>query len=127
MLADDHPGAQREGFQSLLPQSYYDAFAAIARDPHNELVVATVEGRIVGVLQLTFIPSLTYQGGWRALIEGVRVASEFRAQGIARTMFQWAVQRGNGDVICSNSRRIRRVPMRCDFMRAWASPPRARA
>jgi hypothetical protein len=25
----------------------------------------------VGGLQLTYLPSLTYQGGWRALIEGV--------------------------------------------------------
>jgi GNAT superfamily N-acetyltransferase len=93
MLADDPLGAQRERFQCPLPQSYYDAFEAIESDPHNELVVATVESQIVGVLQLTFIPYLTYQGGWRALIEGVRVASEFRAQGIGRAMFQWAVHR----------------------------------
>ncbi len=93
MLADDPLGAQRERFQCPLPQSYYDAFEAIESDPHNELVVATVESQIVGVLQLTFIPYLTYQGGWRALIEGVRVASEFRAQGIGRAMFQWAIQR----------------------------------
>lgn len=93
MLADDPLGAKRERFQSPLPQSYYDAFAAIASDPHNEIVVATVKSRIVGVLQLTFIPYLTYQGGWRALIEGVRVASEFRAQGIGRTMLQWAIDR----------------------------------
>ena len=47
----------------------------------------------VGVMQLTFIPYLTYQGGWRALIEGVRVASEFRSKGIGREMIQWAIGR----------------------------------
>ena len=93
MLADDPLGAKREHFQSPLPQSYYDAFTAIDRDPHNELIVATVESQIVGVLQLTFIPYLTYQGGWRALIEGVRIASEFRSQGMGRAMVQWAVNR----------------------------------
>lgn len=93
MLADDPLGAKRECFESPLPQSYYEAFESIDSDPNNELVVATVDSQIVGVLQLTFIPYLTYQGGWRALIEGVRVASEFRSKGIGREMFQWAIDR----------------------------------
>lgn len=93
MLANDPLGAKRERFQSPLPQSYYDAFEAIDSDPNNELLVATVDSQITGVLQLTFIPYLTYQGGWRALIEGVRVASEFRSKGIGREMFQWAINR----------------------------------
>ncbi len=93
MLADDPLGSKRECFQSPLPQSYNDAFEAIDRDPNNELVVATIDHQIVGVLQMTFIPYLTYQGGWRALIEGVRVASEFRSQGMGREMFQWAIRR----------------------------------
>lgn len=93
MLADDPLGAKRERFESPLPQSYYDAFVSIDSDPNNELVVATVDSQIVGVLQLTFIPYLTYQGGWRALIEGVRVASEFRSQGIGHELFQWAINR----------------------------------
>jgi GNAT superfamily N-acetyltransferase len=45
------------------------------------------------VLQITFIPCLTYQGGWRALIEGVRIASDIRSEGIGRRMFKWAIQR----------------------------------
>ncbi len=93
MLADDPLGAKRERFESPLPQSYYDAFESIDSDPNNELVLATVDSQIVGVLQLTFIPYLTYQGGWRALIEGVRVASEFRSKGIGREMLQWAISR----------------------------------
>lgn len=93
MLANDPLGAKRERFQSPLPQSYYDAFEAIDSDPNNELVVATVDSQIAGGLQLTLIPYLTYQGGWRALIEGVRVASEFRSKGIGREMFQLAIDR----------------------------------
>jgi len=69
MLAADPLGAKRESIESSLPQSYYDAFEAIENDPNNELIVATIASQIVGVLQLTFIPYLTYQGGWRALIE----------------------------------------------------------
>jgi GNAT superfamily N-acetyltransferase len=93
MLADDELGAKREAFVSPLPGSYYAAFAAINRDPNNELVVAELEGRIVGVLQMTFIPYMTYRGGWRALIEGVRIASEARSRGIGRRLFEWAIDR----------------------------------
>ncbi len=93
MLADDPLGAKRERYESPLPQSYYDAFTAICQDPNNELTVATVNEEIVGVLQLTFIPYLTYQGGWRALIEGVRIASKYRSKGIGKEMFLWAIAR----------------------------------
>lgn len=94
LLADDPLGAKREAFATPLPQSYGDAFAAIDRDPNNELVVAdSADHRVIGVLQLTFIPGITYRGGWRALIEGVRIAAEFRSAGVGRQMFQWAIQR----------------------------------
>ena len=93
MLADDPLGAQRECFETPLPQCYFDAFQAIERDPNNELVVAILDNKIIGVLQLTFIPYLTYRGGWRALIEGVRVAPRFRSRGIGRELFEWAIDR----------------------------------
>jgi GNAT superfamily N-acetyltransferase len=93
MLADDALGAQRERYAVPLPASYLAAFAAIDADPNNELVVATREGRVVAVLQLTFIPYLTYQGAWRALIEGVRVASSERSGGVGTALFEWAIAR----------------------------------
>jgi len=68
MLADDPLGATRERDVTPLPKSYARVFRAIDRDPNNELVVAEQAGRVVGVVPLTFIPYLTYQGGWRALI-----------------------------------------------------------
>ena len=77
MLAEDPLGSSRERYETPLPQSYYDAFEAIDSDSNHELVVATVDGETVGVMQLTYIPFLTYRGGWRAQIEGVRVATEF--------------------------------------------------
>ena len=93
MLADDPLGAKREAYAAPLPDSYYGAFAAIDRDPNNELVVAVLDDRVVGVLQLTFIPYLTYRGGWRALIEGVRVDSAQRSSGTGRKLFEWAIER----------------------------------
>jgi len=93
MLADDDLGAQREKLRDPLPDDYFRAFTAICEDPNNELVVAEHEGEIVGMLQITFIPYLTYQGGWRALVEGVRINRQRRGQGLGRRMFEWAIAR----------------------------------
>ena len=94
LLADDPLGAKREQYSVPLPQSYYDAYAAIERDDNNELVVLEdSEHQILGVLQITFIPYVTYRGGWRALVEGVRVASHARSRGIGRQLLAWAIER----------------------------------
>jgi len=93
LLAADPLGARRERNTVPLPASYASAFAAIERDPNQELWVACIDETVVGVLQVTFIPYLTYQGGWRALIEGVRIAAEVRSRGLGRTMFEWAIGR----------------------------------
>ena len=93
MLADDALGSKREEYVSPLPSSYYAAFEAIDRDPNNELVVVECNRQIVGVLQLTYIPYVTYRGSWRALIEGVRIDSSLRSSGIGRKLFTWAIER----------------------------------
>jgi len=93
LLADDPLGSTRERVEDPLPAGYVAAFEAIDADPLNELVVACLDRRVVGVLQLTFIPGLTYQGGWRALIEAVRVDAGVRSRGIGRALFQWAIDR----------------------------------
>lgn len=93
MLADDPLGARREVFSTPLAHGYEEAFAAIDADPNNELIVAILDGAPAGMLQLTFIPHLTYQGRWRALVEGVRVSSGARSSGIGGAMLQWAIRR----------------------------------
>ena len=91
LLADDPLGSRREQHQDPLPESYAAAFDAIERDADNRLVVAELGGCVVGVLQLTVIPYLTYRGGWRALVEGVRVAEEARGEGIGGALLRWAI------------------------------------
>lgn len=96
MLADDPLGSQRERSVDPLPVSYYEAFEAIEQDLNNELVVAeSKNGKIIAVLQLTFTPHITHQGGWRATIEGVRVDRQFRGSGVGRDMFAWAIRRAH--------------------------------
>lgn len=94
LLADDPLGARRETYALPLPAPYYDAFAAIERDANNELVVVQAHDHaVIGVLQMTFIPGISYRGGWRALIEAVRIAPEARARGVGRALFLWAIER----------------------------------
>lgn len=93
MLADDDLGSHREAQAAQLPTSYYVAFEAIDADRNQELVIAERDGEVVGTLQLTFLPYLTYQGGWRAQIEAVRVASQYRNEGLGHELFVWAIAR----------------------------------
>lgn len=92
LLANDHLGSRRERFEEPLPACYRDAFEAIDRDPNNRLVVAEADGEVIGTLQLTFIHNMTYQGGIRAQIEGVRVDDSLRSQRIGRRLFEWAIE-----------------------------------
>ena len=94
MIADDTLGSKRENYTIPLPKAYYDAFERIDTDKNQELTVVENEvGEVIGVFQMTFIPYLTYQGGVRAQIEGVRVHKSYRNQGVGKTIFQWAIQR----------------------------------
>lgn len=69
------------------------AFDEISSHPDNELIVAMLGDEIVGTLQLTFIPGMSYQGAWRALVEAVRVRDDIRNQRIGTRMMEWVVQR----------------------------------
>ncbi|MBR0810567.1 GNAT family N-acetyltransferase [Bradyrhizobium diazoefficiens] len=91
MLADDHLGRGRERVEDPLPAAYYDAFARVARDPNLALVVAEIEGRVVGCLQLAVLPGISSQGGVRGLLEDVRVATDCRSRGIGERLVQWAI------------------------------------
>jgi len=93
MLADDILGSRRERYEKPLPISYIRAFQAIQLDPNNELIVACKDEKIVGVQQITFTPYFVRQGSWRATIEGVRIASSERNQGVGRRLIEWAIQR----------------------------------
>lgn len=93
MLADDHLGRQREIVSDPPAPGYLAALAAIHADPNQVAVAAELDGRVIGTFHMSFIPSLSYQGGWRAELDGVRVHPELRNQGIGRQMILWAIER----------------------------------
>lgn len=61
-------GAKREDASLPLDAGYGAAFDAIHADPNQMLVVAEREGRVVGTLQLSFLPGLSWRGAWRGQI-----------------------------------------------------------
>ncbi len=94
LLGDDPLGKYRElalPEHAEIPAAYKAAFKAIAADPRNQLHVAECGGAVVGCFQLTFIPGLTYQGGERAQIEGVRVSHAMRGRGVGKAMMAYAI------------------------------------
>ncbi len=93
LLANDPLGSLREDPAQEDLTAYSDALAAIDADPNHHLLVAVHSGSIVGMLQLSLLPHLTYRGGWRAQIEGVRVAEQIRSEGVGRRLILEAISR----------------------------------
>lgn len=93
LLSDDFLGRLRERYENPLPESYIKAFEEIEADKNNELIVAETGGEIVGTLQITFTPSISFQGGKRATIESVRVDEKYRGCGIGKKLMLWAIKR----------------------------------
>jgi ribosomal protein S18 acetylase RimI-like enzyme len=110
LLADDMLGAAREAPGD---PAYAAAFAAIEADPNQLLAVAEQDGRILGCLQLTFIPGLSHRGAWRGQVESVRVAADQRGTGLGRRFLAWAIAQ-------SRARGCRMVQLTTDKSRADA-------
>ena len=53
LLADDALGAQRELLEDPVAAVYLQAFDDMAAEPGNELLVAVVDNKVIGCLQLT--------------------------------------------------------------------------
>ncbi|WP_329223326.1 GNAT family N-acetyltransferase [Streptomyces sp. NBC_01485] len=90
MLADDTLGATRESPDDLRP--YLTAYERLQSDPNQFLTVAVRGDMIVGTLQLTVIPGLSRRGSTRSVIEGVRVHSSERGQGLGQQLIEWAIE-----------------------------------
>lgn len=110
LLADDPLGAAREIAAERTDRAYLEAFAAIEADSNQLLAVAVDDDdRVIGCLQLSFIPGLSRTGMWRGQIESVRIAADNRSSGLGAAMIEWAVEqaraRGCGLVQLTSDKR----------------------
>ena len=93
LLDDDELSKGREDASLPLDPRYLAAFEAIQADQNQMQVVVDLDGKVVGTMQLSFLPGIAFRGGWRGQIEAVRIASDLRGQGLGRQMIEWAVER----------------------------------
>ncbi|MCA5893729.1 GNAT family N-acetyltransferase [Isoptericola sp. NEAU-Y5] len=91
LIADDAVAAARTGTYGPAHEAAFDAIEASAND---ELVVAELDGEVVGVMQLTFVPGISRNGATRLLVEAVRVDTRLRSQGLGRALMEHAHARG---------------------------------
>ncbi|MEL7093476.1 MAG: GNAT family N-acetyltransferase [Pseudomonadota bacterium] len=97
LLSDDPVGRTRESDAPQDATTYHAAFAAIDGDPNSRLIVATQGDCVIGFLQITVIPGLSYRGTRRALIEDVRVAAGHRGHGIGAALMRHAEALAHAD------------------------------
>jgi ribosomal protein S18 acetylase RimI-like enzyme len=95
LLADDDIG---EDHETALPAEYLHAFEAMEAEGYNKYLLAVMDGKIVGSLQLTFMPSLSHGAAKRAQIESARVRSDARGRNIGTALMKEAIRiaRENG-------------------------------
>jgi GNAT superfamily N-acetyltransferase len=90
LLAEDELSTGGDAPDQLEP--YLRAFDAVDADPAHLLVVAEMDGAVVGTLQLTAVPGLARRGALRGQLEAVHVRSDRRGGGLGAAMVTWAVE-----------------------------------
>jgi GNAT superfamily N-acetyltransferase len=90
MLADDEIAENREN--AAVADEYRDAFEAMTKEAYNKMLLAEADGKIVGSLQLVFIPGVSRNGTKRALIESVRVKSSMRGKNVGTALMKEAIR-----------------------------------
>ena len=91
LLANDNLGKTREQCSGKLDDCYTEAFKKIDNDDNQYLMVVLLEGNMIATCHLTLIPSLTFKGSTRLLIEAVRVDSKARGKRVGDWMIQQAI------------------------------------
>lgn len=90
--ADEFTRKHTATVEADVEPGYYAAFAAIAKDPRNSLLVAEHDGVVAGSFQLTFVPDMQPDGRDVAIIENVIVGAADRGHGVGAAMMRWAIE-----------------------------------
>lgn len=107
LLADDELGRTRERLEDPLPQAYQFALAEILGSTYTRILVIEADDTVIGSLQLTLIPSLSFVGQRRALFESVHVLPDFQGKGAGTELVRHAIgearRAGAGQVVLTSS------------------------
>lgn len=89
LLQDDQLGLAREDSTDIT--IYERAFRAIEADPNHLILIIEENGVLLGCVQLSYLPNLTFKGTWRAQLEGVRIKSDSRGRGLGKQLIKEAI------------------------------------
>ena len=107
LLADDELGRTREKLSDPLPEGYRLALVEILASTFTRLIVVESDGKVVGSLQLTLIPHLSYVGQRRAIFESVHVAPANQGKGAGTFLVAYAIdaarKAGCGQIVLTSS------------------------
>jgi GNAT superfamily N-acetyltransferase len=70
---------------------YEKVFEQIDRDPNHHLIVAELDGQVVGSADLMIVPNLSHRGLPWAVMENVIVDESMRRKGIASAIVEYLV------------------------------------
>ncbi len=93
LLFEDSLGQNRELRSNPPLDSYLESFSKICSSPNDELIVAELNDQVIGLMQITYLQHLTFQGSRVAHIEGVRIQRKHQNKGYGKQLFQWAIKR----------------------------------
>lgn len=82
--------AAREDVADPVATPYREAFARIDADPAQHLLVAELEGRVVGTLVVVVIPNLSHRAKPWAVAENVVVDADVRGRGVGEALLREA-------------------------------------
>ena len=92
LLFDDDLGKDRENMSETSYNNYKKSFMNILNDSNNEIFIMILNDQIIGMMQLTFIPSLSKQGVTRCQIESVRIKKEHRDKGYGSKLINKSIE-----------------------------------
>ena len=78
---------------TLTDPRYRTAFDEISADPNHRLVVAQLDGAVVGTIQISVIPGMPAFGMRRGMLENVHIRADQRGSGLGTRMVTWAIER----------------------------------
>ena len=86
------PGGKPRGvIPDPFPLYYFETFEKISANPSCRLMVAEMEGKVIGTFQLNFLTYLAAKGRDDIQVEAIHVKQEYRGQGIGTEMMKWVI------------------------------------
>ena len=84
-------GRPREASDSILPETYRQAFQAVDADPRQRLLLIEAQGRVIGTATLIIIPNLSYRGRPYGIVENIVVDAAERGLGYGELLLRTAI------------------------------------